>query len=91
MPVYDWSQTADTHASADPAINYEIGMAPSAVGSSGRAAMAAYCGTFGAIEGGIRSPIPPYGLGTRPTKSSRSLMSCRNCRSRLIAQPGTIG
>ena len=37
MPVYDWSQTANTNAGADPTINYEIGMAPSAVGSSGRA------------------------------------------------------
>jgi hypothetical protein len=54
MPVYDWSQTANANASADPTINYEIGMAPSAVGSSGRAVMAAYCGTLGAIEGGIR-------------------------------------
>jgi hypothetical protein len=29
MPVYDWSQTANTNASADPTVNYEIGMAPS--------------------------------------------------------------
>jgi hypothetical protein len=37
MPVNDWSQTANTNASADPTIDYEIGMAPSAVGSSSRA------------------------------------------------------
>ena len=37
MPVYDWSQTANTNASVDPTINCEIGMALSAVGSSGRA------------------------------------------------------
>lgn len=39
--VWKWSQTPATNASADPAINWATGMAPSAVSPSARAMMAA--------------------------------------------------
>lgn len=40
MPVYKWSQTAASNATADPAINYQEGQAPSSINDSGRAEMA---------------------------------------------------
>ena len=36
----DWSKTASSNATADPTINWSVGMAPSAVSASGRAMMA---------------------------------------------------
>jgi microcystin-dependent protein len=68
MPVYDWSQTANTNASADPTINYEIGMAPSAVGSSGRAVMAA----IAQYRDDIAGAIVTSGTSTAYTLSSYS-------------------
>jgi microcystin-dependent protein len=55
MPVYDWSETANNNANADPTVNWEIGMAPSAVGSSGRAMMAAVAAYRDDIAGAIVS------------------------------------
>jgi hypothetical protein len=69
MPVYDWSQTADTDASADPTINYEIGMAPSAVGSSGRAVTRRIAAPSALSKAEYASAIPPYGLGTRQRRA----------------------
>src|SRR5262245_5791629 len=40
MPVYKWSHTASTNASADPAINYAEGQSPGSLNDSGRAEMA---------------------------------------------------
>ena len=40
MPVYNWSQTAATNATADATVNWAEGMAPSAVNDSARAMMA---------------------------------------------------
>lgn len=36
----DWSKTASSNATADPTINWSVGMSPSAVSASGRAMMA---------------------------------------------------
>src|SRR6266568_1512414 len=41
MPVYNWSQTAATNATADATINWAEGQAPSSVNDSARALMAA--------------------------------------------------
>src|SRR5437660_8064150 len=41
MPVYTWSTTAASNATADATINWAEGMAPSAVNDSARAEMAA--------------------------------------------------
>src|SRR5215470_2206313 len=41
MPLYKWSKTASSNATADPTINWAEGMAPSAVNDSARAEMAA--------------------------------------------------
>jgi microcystin-dependent protein len=41
MPVYRWSQTASTDATADPTINWSEGQAPSTINDSARAMMAA--------------------------------------------------
>src|SRR5262249_1548237 len=41
MPVYPWSTTAASNATADSTINWAEGMAPSAVNDSARAEMAA--------------------------------------------------
>jgi len=41
MPLWKWSKTASSNATADPTINWAEGMAPSAVNDSARAEMAA--------------------------------------------------
>lgn len=41
MPLWRWSQTSATNASADPTINFAEGQAPSSVNDSARAMMAA--------------------------------------------------
>jgi microcystin-dependent protein len=68
MPVYDWSETANNNANADPTVNWEIGMAPSAVGSSGRAMMAAVA----AYRDDIAGAIVTSGTSTAYTVSSYS-------------------
>jgi microcystin-dependent protein len=77
MPVYDWSQTANTNASADPTINYEIGMAPSAVGSSGRAVMAAIAQYRDDIAGAIVTSGTPtaYTLSSYSDYTSFTLLA----------------
>ncbi len=68
MPVYDWSHVNNTNATADPTINYQIGMAPSAVGASGRAMMAAVAQYRDDIAGAIVTA----GISTAYTVSSYS-------------------
>src|SRR6202790_5143927 len=41
MAWYNWSQTANSNATADPTINYQEGQAPSSLNDSARAMMAA--------------------------------------------------
>lgn len=41
MPLYKWSQTASSNATADPTVYYAEGQAPSSLNDSARAAMAA--------------------------------------------------
>ena len=41
MPVYLWSETANSNATADPTINWAEGQAPSSINDSARAMMAA--------------------------------------------------
>lgn len=40
MPLYKWSQTAASNATADPTINYQEGQTPGSLNDSGRAGMA---------------------------------------------------
>lgn len=53
MPLWSWSKTANNNSNADPTINYEIGMAPFAVGSSARSSMAAVAQYRDDIAGSI--------------------------------------
>jgi hypothetical protein len=51
MSVYEWSTTAASNATADAAINWAEGQAPSTVNNSARAEMAAMAAFFEAIGG----------------------------------------
>ncbi|NEU94825.1 phage tail protein [Bradyrhizobium sp. UFLA 03-164] len=53
MPLYRWSQTANSNASADPSINWSEGQAPSSINDSARATMAAVAQYRDDISGAI--------------------------------------
>jgi len=71
-----WSKTASSNASADPAINWAEGMAPSAVNDSSRAAMASVAkwrdDLYGLTTGGTSTA---YTVTTNATYASASDMS----------------
>jgi microcystin-dependent protein len=53
MPVYKWSQTSNSNATADSTVNYSEGQAPSSLNDSARAAMAAIAMWRDDISGAI--------------------------------------
>jgi hypothetical protein len=69
MPVYTWSQTANSNSNADSTINYAEGQAPSTLNDSGRALMAA----FAKWNGDISGTITTAGTSTAYTLNSNSL------------------
>jgi microcystin-dependent protein len=68
MPVYNWSTTPASNATADATINWAEGMAPSAVNDSARAMMAALAKLMGDISGAITTS----GSATAYTVASNS-------------------
>ncbi|KRQ11944.1 hypothetical protein AOQ73_05925 [Bradyrhizobium pachyrhizi] len=66
MSVFQWSQTANSNASADPTVNYAEGQAPSTLNDSARAAMAAVA----AYRDDIAGAIVTGGTATAYTLSS---------------------
>src|SRR5437588_12273790 len=53
MPLYNWSQSAGTNATADSSINWAEGMAPSAINDSARSMMAVIAKYRDDISGAI--------------------------------------
>src|SRR5437868_4197936 len=68
MPVFNWSQTAATNATADPTINWAEGQAPSTVNDSARTMMAA----FAKYRDDISGTITTGGTSTAYTLTSNS-------------------
>jgi microcystin-dependent protein len=69
MPLYTWSQTANSNSNADPTINYAEGQAPSTLNDSGRSMMAALAKYSADISGAITTG----GSSTAYTVTSNSL------------------
>src|SRR5215468_1729848 len=76
MPIYRWSKTASSNATADPTINWAEGMAPSAVNDSARAEMAAVAKWRDDISGTLTSggTSTAYTLSTKSGFTSLALM-----------------
>lgn len=68
MPIFTWSQTSSSNASADPTINYREGQAPSTINDSARAMMSAVAKYRDDIAGAIVTS----GTATAYTVSSNS-------------------
>jgi len=69
MPLWSWSKTASSNATADPTINWAEGQAPSSVNDSARAEMAAVAKFRDDISGAIVTA----GTSTAYTVSSNSV------------------
>jgi hypothetical protein len=82
MPVYTWSQTAATNATADSTINWAEGQAPSTVNDSARAMMAA-----GAKwRDDISATITTAGSATAYTVTSNSIFdSLAHMNGQIVA------
>lgn len=93
MPFYNWSQTAATNATADAAVNWAEGQAPSSVNDSARAMMASLAkwrdDTGGSLQTGGTSTA--YTLTTNSVYPSTALLNGAelsfNCHATNGASP----
>jgi hypothetical protein len=82
MPVYTWSQTAATNATADSTINWAEGQAPSTVNDSARAGMAAVA----KWRDDISATITTAGSATAYTVTSNSIFdSLAHMNGQIVA------